>query len=90
MEWSFVHVFPPNYPNRIRLGWSPHLGTSTHVLHMFLHMVGLLSELTVIDVLCEILTYCHKDPQHVLGHYLICTIIFKDHVQCAMVIGLIL
>ena len=28
MEWSLVHFFPPNYPKRIRLGWSPPLAAS--------------------------------------------------------------
>ena len=37
MEWSLVHVFPPNYPNQIRLGWSLPFAYS-HVLHMCLHM----------------------------------------------------
>ena len=38
MEWSLVHVLPPNYPNKILLGWSPPLTAFAHVFaHVFAH-----------------------------------------------------
>ena len=81
MEWSFVHVFPPNYPNQIRLGWSPPLATSSHVLHMCLNMDWFHFPKKLLFMFhLGMYTYCPKDPHYVLGNYLIYMIILNDHV----------
>ena len=81
MGWSLVPVSPPNYPNRIQLGWSPPLAASSHVLHMCLHMGWLhFPNYLLFMVHFGMFTYCPKDPHNVLGHCLIYMIILNGYV----------
>ena len=81
MEWSFVHVFPPNYPNRIHSGWFPPFTASSHIFHMCLHMGWLnFPSLLLFMVHLEMFSYCPIDPHYVLGHCLIYMILLNGHV----------